>query len=177
MIHALADRYRPTIGSTRLIYHLDQAYTDDTGTYTDKIPAGTRPEFIVDRDLTDDYQPGEYRYWISSGLAVDSNTTPDEAREYTLQDYARAEALTRGDWHPLGIYIEATIATLGAGNSTLRSSGIWGVPSDSDQSFLDELAADEYADLAATLAAAGVRDPLPPLDSFTGRNSDPVFRY
>jgi len=108
---------------------------------------------------------GEYRYFNPSFNYVDKNghalpeNTPEEVRKYVRQDYERMESANRGDWCMLGIQAEAEFfistrdITRVAGH--VRSCGLWGIESDSDDSYLESVEKDELADLRSQLKTLG----------------------
>lgn len=76
-------------------------------------------------------------------------------------DEARLEAFYAGEWYMVYIRVEAEVE-VGPIKSTVRSSGIGGVESDSPD-YHKELAQEEYDDLADKLHRLGVKD-IPPLE-------------
>jgi len=81
----------------------------------------------------------------------------------------RLEAYSRGDFYFVGVYAEARIRfqtpqggwTQGA---YVRTPGVWGIESDSDESYLAEVGNEEQGELAEMLEALNVTlssDPLP----------------
>lgn len=118
----------------------DSPDLSDLGEYTDK-PSET----TVDRGESA-VRRGEYRYF-------------QPATEYAEQDYRRMEAYDRGDWHMIGIYAVAKIqATENGPIQTIRSGGLWGIESDSDDEYLVEVAAEQLAKLRVELLALGVTE-------------------
>lgn len=86
-----------------------------------------------------------------------------EIAEYVAQDRKRLDAYNRGEWWCVGVYAiaEIEIPTTQGGwmiRDEIRSPGLWGIESDSDQSYLDEIAAGELEQLRDILTA---RLPLP----------------
>jgi hypothetical protein len=95
---------------------------------------------------------------------------------YIQQDYARCESYNRGDWCYLGIIAKAEVqsgvevagkvlekadgkrvALLGP-IQTLRSGGLWGIESDSADSYFAVVEQEELAQLADELKAFGFGD-------------------
>jgi hypothetical protein len=69
---------------------------------------------------------------------------------------ARIEAYERGEWHFIGIRAVATIWIQRDNyrtNYTLESPGLWGIESDSDESYLKEVFAGECDTLRADIEA------------------------
>jgi hypothetical protein len=126
----------------RTMYDRDAELFDHLGTYTDELREGVivRSAGIFFEDWPEDQElpkrGREYR-GFRPYAAGEKPGTPDY-KTYGLQDYARAEALNRGDWSFVGI-----VADVYKAGVKLASSGVWGVESDSDQSYLDECAEEE----------------------------------
>ena len=73
-----------------------------------------------------------------------------EYKEYGLQDYKRMEQLNNGDFSFMGIIAHANIYLEENGRSTyqkITSGGIWGVESDSDKSYIEEIEKEQTEDL------------------------------
>jgi len=138
-------------------------------------------------EYTDTWQPGaidrtqgrggnhrEYRYFVPANsmeehrrglrkLGYGKHEAWVLARSYVRQDYARMEALCRGEWCYLGIQATATVGVATATTpdgvlltQRLTSGGICGVESDANQGYQGELVRDELADLHGVLEAFGV---------------------
>lgn len=110
-----------------------------------------------------DMERNEYRYFNPSFNYVDKtgkpkDLTPEQVREYVRQDYARIEALQHGDWSVIGIRAEAEIL-IPSGSASLvqeiTSGGLWGIESDSGESYFSEVEQDELADLRTQLSGIG----------------------
>lgn len=96
-----------------------------------------------------------YRYFIPA-MTGEETGNPDSPR----QDFERAEAYNRGDWGYVGIYARARILTgivRGgyASAQTVRTPGLWGIESDSDEDYFAEIAKQELTDLGAILVELG----------------------
>ena len=74
--------------------------------------------------------------------------------QYTKQDYERMESLNNGDWGFIGIGAQAEIV-IGGICQTIRSGGLWGIESDSDETCLQGIEKDELADLRRVLCELG----------------------
>lgn len=71
----------------------------------------------------------------------------------------RLDSFRQGCWHMVGIQASANILIpLGCHfvTQTVTSPGLWGIESDSGEEYLDQVFAEECANLAAMLAAIGV---------------------
>lgn len=60
----------------------------------------------------------------------------------------RLESYRRGDFYFLGIVAKTQIAVCGT-IQTLQSGGLWGIESDSDESYLQEIEREQIAELQA----------------------------
>jgi hypothetical protein len=99
-----------------------------------------------------DMRRHEYRYFNPSQNY--GGCTPAEIRKYVKQDYARMESLNRGDWQYIGIAARAEIV-VGMVSQTIRSSGLWGIESDSDQSYIKDVEQEQLDELRDQLIALG----------------------
>jgi hypothetical protein len=100
----------------------------------------------------------EYRYFNPSRNY--DGDTPENIRKYTRQDYERMESLNRGDWCFIGIRAEAQYSIgLVHGDSYLlqdiSSGGLWGIESDSNESYFAEVEQEELAELRKQLEGIG----------------------
>jgi hypothetical protein len=122
-----------------------------------------------------DMQRHEYRYFNPSFNYVDKNghalpeNTPEEVRSYVRQDYERMESANRGDWGFIGIRTECEVNLPYQVNKgcvkgrevyhnvkeVLSSGGLWGIESDSEDSYLESVEKDELADLRSQLKMLG----------------------
>jgi hypothetical protein len=82
-----------------------------------------------------------------------------ETQEQAEADYKRMMEFERGNVYCLGIRAEAFIQTSGNGQiwlcNTVSSSGLWGIESDSEKSYFEEIANEEIAELKNLLIALG----------------------
>jgi hypothetical protein len=67
----------------------------------------------------------------------------------------RREAYQRGDFTFVGVVAEADVVIEGT-VQTLKSGGLWGIESDSDEAYIEEVALEEYNGLRDVLKAVGV---------------------
>lgn len=103
----------------------------------------------IDRQERGDMGRHEYRYFTPAMTGAETGN-PDSPE----QDYNRCEAYNRGDWWMLGIYAIAEVI-VGGTIQRLRSGGLWGIESDSDQAYLDEVGHEQLAELADILNEFG----------------------
>ena len=114
----------------------------------------------------------EYRYFNPSFNYVDKagkplpENTPEDVRKYVKQDYERMESLYAGNWSFIGIKAKAEIqigssrGVTSAGNAvyipqTIHSGGLWGIESDSEESYLRSVEQEELSDLRTQLYELG----------------------
>lgn len=77
-----------------------------------------------------------------------------ELRKYARLDRLRLRAYQRGDWHCLGLAAKARLRSP-AGTTWNDSSGLWGIESDSEPTYFDQVWDDELTELRETLLAMG----------------------
>ncbi len=131
---------------------------------------------VQDCDCGGDYCPrGEYQYFNPSSNYVTPAGEPrpgeSEANvvKYTRQDYERMESLNAGHWGYIGIRAEAEIVLPYQVNKgcvhghevyiqltqTVTSGGLWGIESDSERSYLEEVKGEELSQLKGSLRTLG----------------------
>ena len=81
----------------------------------------------------------------------DQDTDPDEQNDYE----ERKEAYRRGEFSFVGVRAEAEIVVDGV-IQTITSGGLWGIESDSDDTYIKEIGDHEYTDLRKILKTLGV---------------------
>jgi hypothetical protein len=115
-------------------------------------------------NVPDDELPGrgrDYRYFIPYA-GGETPTTDRRSRyaKYAAQDFKRMDAANRGEWQSLGCYVVAEVSRpIGQGCKrleTFQSGGLWGIESDSDESYRSEIESEQFADLAEHLRAFGI---------------------
>ena len=85
-----------------------------------------------------------------------------QASKYRKQDQERLA--TYGDrWVMVGLWIEVHV-NVGGTIQVIRTPGLWGIESDSKESYFRSIARDEYAQLKDILKQMGIRS-VPPLSS------------
>ena len=147
--------------------------------------ADTSPDFTYMGEYTDKLGPGvivraHNEFWEK---LPDETEMPEKGREYRAfkpyaggekvgtqeyykygkQDYERMESYNRQDWAFIGIVAKATVRFTTSEDVTgitrvhhFSSGGLWGIESDSDESYLKELAQGQLTDLRAVLDAFGI---------------------
>lgn len=82
-----------------------------------------------------------------------------DVRKYVAQDYARMERGNAGDWCLIGIRAEAEYSVGTSRNGYLAqeitSGGLWGIESDSEESYLKSVEDEELTDLSVQLKGIG----------------------
>jgi hypothetical protein len=100
----------------------------------------------------------EFRYFIPNSENYKGLPEAD-IRKHCRQDFARAESLNRGDWCFLGIRVDAQVILRTENGSgivqDITSGGLWGIESDSENSYLESVAADEWSELKKELGTLG----------------------
>jgi hypothetical protein len=100
----------------------------------------------------------EYRYFNPNWENYKGESDTD-IRKYCEQDFTRMERLNAGEWCFIGIRAEAehSVGTSRAGYlaQDITSGGLWGIESDSDESYFAEVEAEELADLHKQLEGIG----------------------
>ena len=88
---------------------------------------------------------------------------PEPDTSYLEQDEFRErfETYQRDEWHLIGCYAEAEVVICDV-VQTLTGGGLWGIESDSEQEYLDEIVHGEWSRLRDVLKTVGVpTDQLP----------------
>lgn len=110
-----------------------------------------------------DMERNEYRYF-NGPVENYKGESPEDIRKYILQDYKRMESLNRGDWCFIGIRADAEVwlgsQSESASNyigptQTITSGGLWGIESDSDDSYIADEEKDQLSELKDQLRALG----------------------
>jgi len=107
-------------------------------------------DVCIDREERGDQERNEFRYFnLGCG-----------DKDYIEQDYARAESYNRQNWCMLGIIAEAEMSyDIGQGCRRLEklsSGGIWGIESDSDDDYIEDMQNEQLDDLRQHLRHFGI---------------------
>jgi hypothetical protein len=91
---------------------------------------------------------------------VDENPDLSYLGEYSSRpETVHIDREERGDWHMVGIRARVTLelptSQGGTIEHTVESPGVWGVESDSDKAYIDEIFAEECSVLAEMIEALG----------------------
>lgn len=125
------------------------------GTQTQLVPYVDELRIVAETDNDPDLSYLEQDY---------ADVPADEAARYRQQDAERLASYGE-TWHTVGVYAEARLKfrtpqggwTQGA---IVRTPGIWGIETDSELSYFDELGDDQLAELQEMLGALGMTDEL-----------------
>ena len=132
-------------------------YTNDAGDWNIERQSG---EYV--HDLPEDHDTPErgreYRYFTPYAGGEKPGTA--DYRKYGLQDYKRMEALNCGDWYMIGITTEAEALVPSSGTSChiqhITGGSLWGIESDSEESYMESIARGCLHELQQQLEALGV---------------------
>jgi len=95
----------------------------------------------------------DYRYFNSG--SVDSDNTDEDNRTYAQQDFKRMQDYNRLEWCFVGVHAKATVQLTGDLTQKVTSGGLWGIESDSDDSYLTEVENEQLDELKDELHAIG----------------------
>jgi hypothetical protein len=145
------------------VKHIDDTDADTSylGEYSNT-PAG---EFSIARNIIGQYHyfnPGRVEAfdptasWIPADRAFADKESfwRETMRENARKDYERMEAYNADDWSFIGIRAQAEIA-IGGVCQTITSGGLWGIESDSDESYFREVEHEELNQLRGILHELG----------------------
>ena len=128
--------------------------TSFLGEYSNK-----RAKFSFDRQFLGDMNRNEYRYFnpYPNPLTGKTQKEKKELYQWAKQNYERMESLNNQNWFFFGLVVEAEIIINGV-IQNISSGGLWGIESDSDRSYLQEIIKDEITDLKDQLKEIGFFD-------------------
>lgn len=106
----------------------------------------------IDREERGDCGRGEYRYFVATNSAEDTGN-PNSVE----QDYERMEDYNRGGWCFVGIRAVAVVYVNNV-KQELSSGGLWGIESDSDNSYFAEVGREQLEELRGILQTLGFAD-------------------
>jgi hypothetical protein len=98
------------------------------------------------------HQAGKYRYFNPSNRG--EGLSDDEAATCRYADFQRMESYNEGQWSMVGVYAQASIVVAGI-IQTVQSGGLWGIESDSDESYFAEIEKEELSELVTVLEELG----------------------
>lgn len=124
--------------------HADLSYL---GEFADHIPDNIEPYQIINHALE---KPREFKYFIAANA---DNEIEAQSNYDRMQDYGKG-------WHSIGITAVAIVSyPVGIISRRLQqfeSGGLWGIDSDSNESYLNEIIKEELADLKNHLTMFGL---------------------
>lgn len=143
--HAI-DVFGPEPGDEATCYYCGEAITyiaEFGGAWGHVVPLTNCAEPTPDSDYEPrSYQAGKYRYFNPANP------------EYARADFERMERYNNDAWGMVGVYAQATVVVAGI-IQTVQSGGLWGIESDSDESYFAEIEAEELSQLVAVLEELG----------------------
>ena len=125
------------------------------GEYTDH-PVQTTHSYIIDRETYSGsfVERGQYHFFVAENV---------ENEKEAIQNYDRMESYNNQQWCCIGIKAKAEILIPdGSGDyvrQTITSGGLWGIESDSDKSYLEQVENEELDNLRLELKVLGVTMP------------------
>lgn len=148
-----------------IVEHILDEYADTSfiGEYTDKLEAGVIIrncskfyEDCSDEEIEEAYEnrPGRNEYIGFKPYAGGEQVGTKNYKEYGKQDYKRIEQLNKGNFCFIGIKAKANIYFEYKGYNQyqeITSGGLWGIESDSDKSYIEEVEKQELEDLKTQL--------------------------
>jgi hypothetical protein len=119
------------------------AWGHDTGSEVADIATDQDHDAEPDADFEPrSYQAGKYRYFNPANP------------EYARADFERMERYNNDGWGMVGVYAQANITVAGI-IQTVQSGGLWGIESDSDESYFTEIGKEELSQLVTVLEELG----------------------
>lgn len=103
-------------------------------------------------DESGDWSHSEYQYFNTSGNYQGEPLA--DIVQYTKADYERMESLNAGNWGFIGIQAHAEIV-IGNVCQKITSGGLWGIESDSDESYFREVESENLVELRGILHDMG----------------------
>lgn len=127
------------IDSICVLWIADDSQPDFLGEFSNEPKEGA-----IDREKLGEHSPHEYRYFNPANF---DPAYPEDA----MQDYRRYEAFCRGEWSLEGCMARAVVSyPIGNGSRRLdhlSSGGIWGIESDSEETYRLETEIEQLSDL------------------------------
>ena len=100
----------------------------------------------------------EYNFFLPYASGEEEGS--DLYQKYGKQDFERMERLNNGSWRHIGIVAKGIVSyddgELTKRIETFTSSGLWGIESDSDKEYIQEIEQEQLDDLRAHLERFGV---------------------
>jgi hypothetical protein len=94
-------------------------------------------------------------------INYDSSISDEEREKYSREDYLRMESLESGKWYMLGVQAVCRLKISHDGGKSwllqdIHSSGLWGIESDSDESFIKQVEYEQLEELKRLVITLGV---------------------
>lgn len=133
--------------------------TQESEPYTETEEAEAGHDAEPDREYRGHgLESGSYVYFnpVWQNYADGKGNLADEKEDmrYMRQDFERMESYHRGEWGMVGVYARASITVAGI-IQTVQSGGLWGIESDSDESYFAEIEAEQLSELVTVLEELG----------------------
>jgi hypothetical protein len=96
----------------------------------------------------------EYRYFNPPADNYEGESD-ENIRKYCQHDYDRMRGLNNDQWCFTGISAKAVVQLNGDLTQTIHSGGLWGIESDSDASYISQIADEQLSELRDQLLAIG----------------------
>jgi hypothetical protein len=122
-------------------------------------------EGAIDRQETGHWKHGEYRYFVPAvakgQINYDSTLSDEEREKYANQDHERMESLEDGKWYMLGVQAVCRLKISYDGGKNwhlqdIHSGGLWGIESDSEESYIKEQEDEQLDELKRLVVTLGV---------------------
>jgi len=153
----------PNLAKRRIVSVTIRREVDDSPDLSFIGEYGRHPEgpCAIDRQERGDMGRNEHRYF-NPAMTGEETGNPDSPE----QDYKRMEDYNRGEWCMMGVFATADVVLTGNVVQKVRSGGLWGIESDSDEGYFTEIADEQMSELRDELKAVG----------FTGREITAAFK-
>lgn len=117
-----------------------------------------RARFSFDRKVLGDWNRNEYEYFNPYQNPFNGKTQAEkkEICKYAKQDYERYESYNNQHWHMIGILAEAKIQVSDI-IQRITSGGLWGIESDSNKEYINQVESEELSALSHELEALGFK--------------------
>jgi len=136
----------------------DEAMVDYALVYDEWNDKGRR-EILA--EVSNRYQWGEYRYFkpcaggenepggkYTDQEGIEHTISVEEWTKWAVQDYERVESMNRGDWCFVGVVVEIDAPVCSrCGHVERLTASLWGIASDSDDSYFEEVRDDLIREL------------------------------
>jgi hypothetical protein len=116
-----------------------------------------KEKWAINRKTQRDWERGQYEYFIPANPPTDKlRINRVEEWKTCIGDYQRMENYNLGHWHMIGIIATAKIQVKDT-LQIIHSGGLWGIESDSDQNYKNQIESEELTNLAEQLQELGFK--------------------